>query len=100
MGIKERLARRYQVVTVSLEDGTQATGTQAEIDAYFARRRGATVAQINQNPQTPKPNVLPPSQRPRDASTGETTRLSRCCRHCRDELPPGARFCITCGKPV
>jgi hypothetical protein len=57
------------------------------------------MAQINQNPQTPKPNVLPPSQHPQPA-TGATTRLPRTCGHCRDELPPGARFCITCGQPV
>lgn len=34
------------------------------------------------------------------AATGPTTRLQSYCSVCRDELPLGAKFCITCGEPT
>lgn len=63
----------------------------------YLRHEPRRIAQQNPNPQTSKPNIR--LQRPQPA-TGATTRLPRTCQHCRDELPSGARFCITCGQPV
>lgn len=34
------------------------------------------------------------------AAEGVTTRLTRCCTSCGDELPDDAVFCVTCGHAV
>lgn len=97
----------------------------------FARqllvRERLQLSQQNTNKQTPRPDVLPPSQQlqqpPRTlvaiyegdakrievysdgsmvdvtpASTGPTTRLVGKCPACGDTLPIGAKFCISCGE--
>lgn len=70
------------------------------VDAVVAQQELRAIG-INPPPKTPKPNIAPPPQRPRDwqpASVGKTERLA--CRHCGDTPPSGAQYCITCGRQL